>query len=93
MEMCRRVKLAKPLPTRRATAEESIEENEAIFLPGERGDLLEEQALQRGTVLVSEGLYRELQAMARVHAMDPAFLCEDEEKNGYDHLRESGPPV
>ena len=54
-EMCARVKNAKRLPGREA---------EELFLPGERGDLLEEENLRNGFISMSEKLSSDLAAMA-----------------------------
>jgi LDH2 family malate/lactate/ureidoglycolate dehydrogenase len=48
--MCERVKNAKPLPN----------SEEEIFLPGERGDRLEEQNLASGSIPLSSAVYSEL---------------------------------
>lgn len=56
-EMCDRVKNAKKLPSAPADYE--------IFLPGERGDLLEAKNLKRGTLKVSDQLYQDLLEMAK----------------------------
>mmetsp|Transcript_17864 Transcript_17864/g.17189 ORF Transcript_17864/g.17189 Transcript_17864/m.17189 type:complete len:165 (-) Transcript_17864:1957-2451(-) len=50
-EMCNRVKKAKKLPGK---------ENQEIFLPGERGDLLEAENLSNGYIKMSNKLYSEL---------------------------------
>jgi L-2-hydroxycarboxylate dehydrogenase (NAD+) len=56
-EMCNRVKNAKKLPSSPSNAE--------IFLPGERGDLLETEQLKKGTVKVSDQLYQDILNMAK----------------------------
>ena len=53
--MCARVSSAKRLPGH---------ENTAIFLPGERGDLLEAENLAKGTIGMSQKLYDDLTALA-----------------------------
>ena len=55
MEMCNRVKNAKRLPDH---------EKSEIFLPGERGDSLEEQNLRNGYLKMSKKLYKDLLTMA-----------------------------
>ena len=57
MEMCNRVKNAKRLPGH---------EKSEIFLPGERGDSLEEVNLRNGYLKMSEKLYKDLLTMAAV---------------------------
>lgn len=54
-EMCNRVKNAKKLPGH---------EHKEIFLPGERGDILEEEQLRKGYIRISEKLYSDLVVMA-----------------------------
>ena len=54
-EMCNRVKNAKKLPGH---------DGDEIFLPGERGDLLEEENLRNGYIKMSNKLYSDLLAMA-----------------------------
>ena len=55
MEMCNRVKNAKRLP--------GHEETE-IYLPGERGDILEDENLRNGYLKMSKKLYNDLLTMA-----------------------------
>jgi L-2-hydroxycarboxylate dehydrogenase (NAD+) len=55
MEMCNRVKNAKKLPG---------QENSEIYLPGERGDILEGENLRNGYLKMSRKLYSDLLALA-----------------------------
>ena len=55
MEMCNRVKNAKRLPGHEKTE---------IYLPGERGDLLEDENLRNGYLKMSKKLYNDLLTMA-----------------------------
>ena len=52
--MCARVKNAKMLPGEKATT---------IYLPGERGDQVEQANLEAGTIDIDEDLFKKLQAM------------------------------
>ena len=54
-EMCSRVKNAKKLPG---------QEDSEIYLPGERGDILEEEQLKKGCIRISRKLYSDLVTMA-----------------------------
>jgi LDH2 family malate/lactate/ureidoglycolate dehydrogenase len=51
MTMCNRVKNAKRLPSN---------EDQELYLPGERGDLLEKKHLESGHITMSSVLYDEL---------------------------------
>jgi L-2-hydroxycarboxylate dehydrogenase (NAD+) len=54
LEMCNRVKAARPLPG---------SEQSGIYLPGERGDELEAKSLAKGTVFISDQLWAKLLGM------------------------------
>ena len=65
MIMCNRIKHAKKLPTTTTTTNLSIEniKTDEIYLPGERGDEIEEKNLKNGTVEFSVELYEKLLKM------------------------------
>lgn len=69
MTMCDRVKNAKKLPTDDAS-NSSIDndgggKDDSIMLPGERGDLLMEENLRQGTIVMLDNVYDELVKLAQ----------------------------
>ena len=68
MTMCDRVKNAKKIPTDDASnsnSDESGGKDDSIMLPGERGDLMMEENLRQGTVVMLDNVYDDLVKLAQ----------------------------
>ena len=68
MTMCDRVKNAKKIPTDDASnsnSDDSGGKDDSIMLPGERGDLMMEENLRQGTVVMLDNVYDDLVKLAQ----------------------------
>jgi LDH2 family malate/lactate/ureidoglycolate dehydrogenase len=67
MTMCDRVKNAKKIPTDDASNSNSDGggKDDSIMLPGERGDLLMEENLRQGTIVMLDNVYDDLVKLAQ----------------------------